>query len=114
LAGLQLGTAQQIKAPVGVALVAGAEGAWGLARRGDIARSRAGAALDRRTPLHRPVAWWLETPALPWAQVVVARLVTALGPLLYRIAYQPLAKQCACLADRFRGVHFALTGLGPV
>jgi branched-chain amino acid transport system permease protein len=49
-----------------------------------------------------------------WAQVVVTlALVTALGPLLYRIAYQPLAEASVLvLLIVSVAVHFALTGLG--
>jgi branched-chain amino acid transport system permease protein len=38
------------------------------------------------------VSTWLATPGLAfWAQILVTlALVTALGPLLYRVAYQPL------------------------
>src|SRR5215813_3848025 len=40
------------------------------------------------------VSNWLATPDLAfWAQIFVTlALVTALGPLLYRVAYQPLAE----------------------
>ena len=61
------------------------------------------------------IAWWLAAPDLPfWAQVLVTlALVTALGPLLYRIAYQPLADASVLvLLIVSVAVHFALTGLG--
>jgi branched-chain amino acid transport system permease protein len=54
-------------------------------------------------------------PALPfWAQILVSlALVTALGPLLYRIVYQPLAEASVLvLLIVSVAVHFALTGLG--
>jgi len=60
-------------------------------------------------------AWWLARIELPfWAQIVVAlALVTTLGPLLYRIAYQPLAEASVLvLLIVSVAVHFALTGLG--
>jgi branched-chain amino acid transport system permease protein len=58
---------------------------------------------------------WLATPELPfWAQILVSlALVTALGPLLYRIVYQPLAEASVLvLLIVSVAVHFALTGLG--
>jgi len=61
------------------------------------------------------LAWWLATPSLPfWARVVLTlALVTALGPLLYRIAYQPLAEASVLvLLIVSVAVHFTLTGLG--
>jgi branched-chain amino acid transport system permease protein len=61
------------------------------------------------------MAWWLATPELPfWAQIIVTlALVTALGPLLYRIAYQPLAEASVLvLLIVSVAVHFTLTGLG--
>jgi len=61
------------------------------------------------------VGTWLATPELPfWAQILVTMaLVTALGPLLYRVAYQPLAEASVLvLLIVSVGVHFALTGLG--
>jgi len=60
-------------------------------------------------------AAWLATPTLPfWAQILVSlALVTALGPLLYRIVYQPLAEASVLvLLIVSVAVHFALTGLG--
>ena len=60
-------------------------------------------------------AWWLARFELPfWTQIVVAlALVTAMGPLLYRIAYQPLAEASVLvLLIVSVAVHFALTGLG--
>ncbi|MEO7244381.1 MAG: branched-chain amino acid ABC transporter permease, partial [Rubrivivax sp.] len=58
---------------------------------------------------------WLATPDLPfWAQILLTlALVTALGPLLYRVAYQPLAEASVLvLLIVSVGVHFALVGLG--
>jgi hypothetical protein len=55
-------------------------------------------------------AWWLATPELPfWAQILVTlALVTPLGPLLYRIAYQPLAEASVLvLLIVSVAVHFA-------
>jgi branched-chain amino acid transport system permease protein len=61
------------------------------------------------------IAAWLATPELPfWAQILVTlALVTPLGPLLYRVAYQPLAEASVLvLLIVSVAVHFALTGLG--
>lgn len=57
---------------------------------------------------------WLAPMALPlWAQVLLSlALVTAIGPLLYRLAYQSLAASTPLvLLIVSVGVHFALTGL---
>ena len=73
---------------------------------------RCGRAFHWRSPAG---AWWLATPELPfWAQILVTlALVTPLGPLLYRIAYQPLAEASVLvLLIVSVAVHFALTGLG--
>jgi branched-chain amino acid transport system permease protein len=61
------------------------------------------------------LAWWLAPQAPPfWAQIALTiALVTALGPLLYRIAYQPLAEASVLvLLIVSVALHFALTGLG--
>jgi branched-chain amino acid transport system permease protein len=117
LADLQLGKPPgTIKLLIAIAVVAGTMEAWRLVRRGESAR----------IPLHilrwtgipaavGALAWWLAAPDLPfWAQVLVTlALVTALGPLLYRIAYQPLAEASVLvLLIVSVAVHFALTGLG--
>ena len=60
-------------------------------------------------------SWWLASQPLPfWARIVLTlALVTPLGPLLYRIAYQPLAEASVLvLLIVSVAVHFALTGLG--
>jgi len=117
LADLQLGKPPgTIKLLIAIAIVAGTMEAWRLVRRGEGAR----------IPLHilrwtgipaavGALAWWLAAPDLPfWAQVLVTlALVTALGPLLYRIAYQPLAEASVLvLLIVSVAVHFAFTGLG--
>ena len=60
-------------------------------------------------------AWWLapQKPAL-WIQVALAlALVVPLGPLLYRLAFQPLQNASVLvLLIVAVAVHFALTGLG--
>ena len=79
-------------------------------------RSRASFALWTGIPVVLAgIAGWLATPELPfWAQILVTLvLVTPLGPLLYRIAYQPLAEASVLvLLIVSVAVHFALTGLG--
>ena len=102
-----------------MAVVAGAMEAWDRARRGDYARIPAQPrCAGRGSPLRsRGIAAWLASPELPfWAQVVLTlALVTALGPLLYRIAYQPLAEAgVLVLLIVSVAVHLALTGLGLV
>ena len=79
-------------------------------------RSRASLRVWTGVPLALAgIAGWLATPELPfWAQILVTLvLVTPLGPLLYRIAYQPLAEASVLvLLIVSVAVHFALTGLG--
>ncbi|MDE2429628.1 MAG: branched-chain amino acid ABC transporter permease [Burkholderiales bacterium] len=69
-----------------------------------------------------PLAVWLlarNVPAQNWplfAQVLLAlAIVIPMGPMLYRLAYQPLAEASTLvLLIVSVGVHFALTGLGLV
>jgi branched-chain amino acid transport system permease protein len=117
LAGLQLGKPPgTIQLLIGMALVAGAMEAWSHARRGELARIPA--QLLRWTGIPVAIAgfaWWLASPDLPfWAQAILTlALVTPLGPLLYRIAYQPIAEASVLvLLIVSVAVHFALTGLG--
>ena len=117
LAGLQLGKPPgTIGLLVGMALVAGAMEAFGCLRRGEPRRLPRQLALWTGVPLAMAgLATWIATPELPfWAQILVTlALVTALGPLLYRIAYQPAAEASVLvLLIVSVGVHFALTGLG--
>src|SRR5207237_5679837 len=61
------------------------------------------------------VVYWLSPMALPFpAQVVLTlAMVTALGPLLYRVAYQPLAEASVLvLLIVSVAAHFAMVGLG--
>jgi len=117
LAGLQVGKPPgTVGLLAGMAAVAGAMEIYACLRRGE-AR-----ALPRQLlvwlvlPLAiAALAWWLATPDLPfWAQIAVTlALVTAMGPLLYRVAYQPLADASVLvLLIVSVAVHFALTGLG--
>jgi len=62
-------------------------------------------------------AWWAAAQKLPlWGQVlVVLLLVTPLGPIVYRIAYQPIASaSIVVLFIVSMAVHYALAGLGLV
>ncbi len=63
------------------------------------------------------LAWWAAPRKLDmWAQVlVVIGLVVPLGPILYRVAYQPLANASVLvLFIVSMAAHYALTGLGLV
>jgi branched-subunit amino acid ABC-type transport system permease component len=117
LAGLQLGKAPgTIMLLVGMAIVAGLMEGWDLARRREFARIPVQVLRWTGIPAAvGAIAWWLATPELAfWAQVLVSlALVTALGPLLYRIAYQPLAEASVLvLLIVSVAVHFVLVGLG--
>ena len=117
LAGLQLGKPPgTVGLLVGMAILAGAMEAYDAVRRGELTR----------LPL-RLVAWtgvpcavaglvaWSAPLALPLPVQVALTLaaVTALGPLLYRIAYQPLADASVLvLLIVSVALHFVLTGLG--
>jgi branched-chain amino acid transport system permease protein len=117
LAGLQLGTPPAtIGLVAGTAVIAGAMETYACLRRGEPRRIPRQLFLWTGVPLAiGAFAWSVATPALPfWAQILVTlALVTALGPLLYRIAYQPLAEASVLvLLIVSVAVHFALTGLG--
>jgi branched-chain amino acid transport system permease protein len=101
---------------VGMAAIAGAMEAWGCLRRGEPARIPRQLLVWTALPFAIAAAGWLLAPRdLPFAvQIAVTlALVTTLGPLLYRIAYQPLAEASVLvLLIVSVAVHFALTGLG--
>jgi branched-chain amino acid transport system permease protein len=117
LAGLQTGHAPDtIKLLCGMAAIAGLMETWGCVRRGQARR------LPRRLLLWTgaPVAiallvGTLAPMQLPFAVQVLLTLalVTAVGPLLYRIAYQPLAEASVLvLLIVSVAVHFTMVGLG--
>jgi len=117
LAGLQLGKPPAtVGLLVGMAVVAGAMEVFACVGNGEAARiPRRLAAWSGIPCVVAGFGWWLATPELPfWAQILVTlMLVTPLGPLLYRIAYQPLAEASVLvLLIVSVAVHFALTGLG--
>lgn len=117
LAGLQLGKAPgTVGLLVGMAVIAGVMEVYAALRRGEPARiPRQLAAWTGLPLLIAAGAWWLATRQPPlWAQVLLTlALVTPIGPLLYRIAYQPLAEASVLvLLIVSVAVHFALTGLG--
>ncbi len=63
------------------------------------------------------LAWWAAPRKLDlWAQsLIVMALVVPLGPIMYRVAYQPLANASVLvLFIVSMAVHYALTGLGLV
>jgi branched-chain amino acid transport system permease protein len=117
LAGLQLGKAPgTVGLLLGMAIVAGLMEAWHSVRSGEVRR------LPRRLLLWSGVPiviaaliWWLAPLQMPLAMQVVLTLaaVTALGPLLYRIAYQPLAEASVLvLLIVSVALHFAMVGFG--
>jgi len=117
LAGLQLGKPPgTVGLLVGMAAVAGAMEVVACARRGESRRIPRQLAVWTGIPVAiAGIAWWFASAELPfWAQIVLTlALVTALGPLLYRIVYQPLAEASVLvLLIVSVAAHFTLTGLG--
>jgi len=117
LAALQLG-----KPPGTVGLLAGLAFAAGVTEIWGAARGRAWRDLPRRLALYvaAPLAIagivYAAAPlklALPAQVVLAVAIVTALGPLLYRLAYQPLAEASVLvLLIVSVAVHFVMLGLG--
>jgi branched-chain amino acid transport system permease protein len=63
------------------------------------------------------LAWWAAPRKLDlgWQVLVVLGLVVPLGPIIYRVAYQPLARaSILVLFIASMAVHYVLTGLGLV
>jgi len=117
LAGLQLGKPPgTVGLLVGMAVLAGVMEAYAGWKRGEIAQLPRRLLLWTGVPLAIAGAVALLAPMkLPLAAQIVLTLaaVTALGPLLYRIAYQPLADASVLvLLIVSVAVHFVLTGLG--
>jgi branched-chain amino acid transport system permease protein len=117
LAGLQLGkTPGTVGLLVGMAVVAGLMEITASLRRGEAARIPARLLLWTVAPCVIAGAVWAIAPhSLPLPIQIAATLaaVTALGPLLYRIAYQPIAEASVLvLLIVSVAVHFALLGLG--
>jgi branched-chain amino acid transport system permease protein len=117
LAGLQLGkTPGTVGLLAGMAVVAGLMEVVACVKRGELARLPRRLALWTALPLAVAGFVWAMAPlALPLPIQIVATLaaVTALGPLLYRIAYQPVAEASVLvLLIVSVAVHFALVGLG--
>jgi len=117
LAALQLGKAPgTIGLLVGAALVAGAmeiaaawrDGAWWRVPRRLLVYLAAPLAIAAVVYAAAPVQL-----ALAWQIVLTVASVTALGPLLYRVAYQPLADASVLvLLIVSVAVHFVMLGLG--
>jgi branched-chain amino acid transport system permease protein len=117
LAGLQLGKPPgTVGLLIGIAVVAALVETVSTLRRRQWRRLPARLALWLGAPLLIAVAvWWAAPRALPLPFQVLLTLaaVTALGPLLYRIVYQPIADASVLvLLIVSVAVHFALTGLG--
>ncbi|HEY2818162.1 MAG TPA: branched-chain amino acid ABC transporter permease [Casimicrobiaceae bacterium] len=117
LAGLQLGKPPgTVHLLVVMALTAGAIEIVIAIRRGEIGTVPRRVALWSGIPCAiAALVWWCAPLALPLSLQVALTLaaVAALGPLLYRIAYQPLAEASVLvLLIVSVAVHFALTGLG--
>ena len=117
LAGLQLGKPPgTVGLLVGMAVLAGLMEVWSTVRRGELRRLPQRLAVWTLLPLAIAALVWWAAP-LNWplpAQIALAlAAVTALGPLSYRIVYQPLADATVLvLLIVSVAVHFALTGLG--
>jgi branched-chain amino acid transport system permease protein len=117
LAGLQLArTPGTVGLLAGMAIVAGLMEIVACIRRGEARRIPLQLALWTGAPLGVAAAVWAIAPlSLPLPLQIAATLaaVTALGPLLYRIAYQPIAEASVLvLLIVSVAVHFALLGLG--
>jgi branched-chain amino acid transport system permease protein len=99
-----------------MAVVAGLMEVAACVKRGEAAKIPRRLLVWCALPLAIAAAVWAVAPlGLPFAVQILATLaaVTALGPLLYRIAYQPLAEASVLvLLIVSVAVHFALLGLG--
>lgn len=102
-----------------LALIAAAQDVAGALRRGlPLDRTLRSAAATLAVPIVvAALAWWaapLKLPLLLQCLLTLA-IVTPLGPLVYRLAYEKLADATVLvLLIVSVGAHFALTGLGLV
>ena len=117
LAGLQLGKPPgTVGLLAGMAVIAGAMEVYDCLRRGEAGRIPLRLLLWTGVPLAiAALVWWaaLSNPPLAIQVAMTLAAVTTLGPLLYRIAYQPLAEASVLvLLIVSVGVHLALSGLG--
>ena len=117
LAALQLGQPPgTIGLLVGIALAASAMEVGATWRDGAWRRLPRRLLLYLVAPLGIAGAVYTAAPlqlALPWQIVLTVAIVTALGPLLYRVAYQPLAEASVLvLLIVSVAVHFVMLGLG--
>ena len=117
LASLQLGKAPDtVKLLIGVAVLAGLMEAWHCVKSGQVLRLPKLLAVWTGVPiLIAGLVWWLAPMQLPFPVQVLLTLatVTAFGPLLYRVAYQPLAEASVLvLLIVSVALHFTMVGLG--
>jgi branched-subunit amino acid ABC-type transport system permease component len=117
LASLQLGQPPgTIGLLVGIALVASAMEVGAAWRDGSWPRLPRRLLLYLALPLGVAAAVYFAAPlqlALLWQIILAVAIVTALGPLLYRVAYQPLAEASVLvLLIVSVAVHFVMLGLG--
>ena len=117
LAGLQLGKASGIVGlVVGMAVLAGSMETWRCVRARELDRLPRALVLWCGVPLAIAAHVWLCAPLLlplPAQVLLTLAAVTALGPLLYRVAYQPLAgASVLVLLIVSVALHFTMVGLG--
>ncbi|MFO1310544.1 MAG: branched-chain amino acid ABC transporter permease [Burkholderiales bacterium] len=117
LAGLQLGKAPGIVGLlVGMAVLAGAMEAWDAVRAREVRRLPRALLLWSGVPLAIAALLWFLAPMmlpLPLQVLLALASITALGPLLYRVAYQPVAEASVLvLLIVSVALHFAMLGLG--
>ncbi len=117
LAGLQIGkTPGTVGLLVGMAVTAGLVETTACIRRGDARHIPRQLAMWTVLPLAiAALVWWMAPMQLPFVVQIILTLaaVSALGPLLYRIAYQPLAEASVLvLLIVSVALHFVMLGLG--
>ncbi len=117
LAGLQIGKTPGIVGLLfGMAITAGLVEVAACIRRGDARHIPRQLALWTVSPLAiAALVWWMTPLQLPLVAQILLTLaaVSALGPLLYRIAYQPLAEASVLvLLIVSVALHFVMMGLG--